>query len=276
VTPPSDQQPMLQLDHATVKRGNQRVLDDISLALRDGEHTAILGPNGSGKSSLIRLITRQYYPLARSDKQPSVRIYGRDRWNVAELRSLLGIISPDVYPIAIDGATDAPLVGRDVVLSGFFASAALFEHHVVTDAMREHAQATLDLVDALPLAEKPISEMSTGEARRIYIARALVSAPRALLLDEPTAGLDLLAMHRFLATMRRVAQHGTMLVLVTHHIDEIIPEIERVILLRQGRIFRDGPKSGILTTEHLSALYDAPIRVSTAGGYYAATAHEDA
>jgi iron complex transport system ATP-binding protein len=261
---------LLRLHHATVvKQGNRPLLDDISLAIRDGEHTAIIGPNGSGKSSLIRLITRQYYPLARSDG-PVVQIYGRERWNVAELRALLGIVSPDAYQLALEGMTHGQIAGIDVVLSGFFASTGLFAHHHVTEVMHRRAAEALALVEAMPLAGKPIAAMSTGEARRIFIARALVSDPRALLLDEPTAGLDLLAMHRFLATIRRVAQHGKTIILVTHHIEEIIPEIERVVLLKEGRVFRDGPKADVLTGATLSALYDAPIHVQ-AGEFYQAS-----
>ncbi|HKD75417.1 MAG TPA: ATP-binding cassette domain-containing protein, partial [Ktedonobacterales bacterium] len=238
----------------------------------DGEHTAILGPNGSGKSSLIRLITRQYYPLARSDGPP-VQIYGRERWGVAELRTLLGVVSPDAHQLALGGMTHGRATGNDVVLSGFFASTALFAHHHVTDAMRQRTSEMLDLVEATYLAGKPIAAMSTGEVRRIFIARALVPDPRALLLDEPTAGLDLLAMHRFLATIRRVAQHGKTIILVTHHVEEIIPEIGRVILLKEGHVFCDGPKAEVLTGPTLSALYDAPIDVR-AGEYYQAGVDE--
>ncbi len=268
-----DERWLLRLHHATVvKPGFRPLLDDISIAIANGEHTAILGPNGSGKSTLIRLITRQYYPLARSD-DPPVRIYGRERWNVAELRTLLGVVSPDAYQLALDGMTHGRTIGIDMVLSGFFASIGLFAHHHVTAAMRQRAAEALDLVEASHLAGKPIAAMSTGEVRRIFIARALVHDPRALLLDEPTAGLDLLAMHRFLATIRRVAQHGKTIILVTHHVEEIIPEIGRVILLKEGRVFRDGPKAEVLTGATLSALYDAPIHVR-AGEYYLASVRE--
>lgn len=264
--------PLLRIQHATVVKGHgKRLLDDISLEIHEGQHTAILGPNGSGKSSLLKLITRDYYPLAHANGDPPVTIFGRDRWDVFALRSLLGIVSADLYNAFTTG-THGRRRGLDVATSGFFASHGLFPHHDVTDEMRHRAATALALMGASHLAERPVAELSTGEARRLLIARALVSDPRALLLDEPTAGLDLLAMHRFLETLRGVAQRGKTLILVTHHVEEILPEIERVILLKDGQVFLAGPKHDILTSQHLSALFEAPVRISmAASGYYAAT-----
>ena len=263
---------LLRIQHATVIKGHgKHVLDDISLEIREGEHTAILGPNGSGKSSLLKLITREYYPLARDGGDPAVTIFGRDRWDVFELRSLLGIVSADLYH-AFTTSGHGRRRGLDVAISGFFASHGLFPHHDVTDEMRQRAAEALALMGAAHLAERPVAELSTGEARRLLIARALVPDPRALILDEPTAGLDLLAMHRFLETLGRVAQRGKTLILVTHHVEEILPEIERVILLKDGQIFLAGPKREILTSRHLSELFETPVRISaTAPGYYAAS-----
>lgn len=264
--------PLLRIHHATVVKGHgKRVLDDITLEIHESEHTAILGPNGSGKSSLLKLITRDYYPLAHADGDPPVTIFGRDRWDVFALRSLLGIVSADLYQAFATGAHGRRR-GLDVATSGFFASHGLFPHHEVTDDMRHRAAEALALMGASHLAERPVAELSTGEARRLLIARALVHDPRALLLDEPTAGLDLLAMHRFLETLRGVAQRGKTLILVTHHVEEILPEIERVILLKDGQIALAGPKRDVLTSRHLSELFDAPIRITEgAAGYYTAT-----
>ena len=259
--------PLLSINGATVVQNGHRLLDDLSLDIAPGEHTAILGPNGSGKSSLIKLITRQLYPLARPDGRPIVSIFGRDSWNVSELRTLLGIVSADLHS-AFVGA--GGLLGLEAVLSGFFASQGLAEHHALTPAMRGRADEALELMEASHLADKPLDWMSTGEARRILIARALVSGPNALLLDEPTTGLDLVATRRFSETLRRIAGQGKTLVLVTHHVDEILPEVGRVILMRDGKSFLDGPKRDVLTSESLSGLYDAPVLVRETGGYYAA------
>ena len=274
----SDEQPLLHIQHATVIKGeNQRVLNDISMTIREGEHTVILGPNGSGKSSLIKLIMRQDYPQAHPDGTPAMLVYGRARWDVFALRTLLGIISADMQQQFINGFVHQDVYGLDVVVSGFFASTGLFPHQQVTPAMRQRGIEALARMEAVHLASKPIAAMSTGEARRLLIARALVSHPRALLLDEPTTGLDLLARQRFLESLRALARGGTTLLLVTHHIEEVLPEIERVILLKDGRVFLDGPKADTLQTQHLSALYEAPIHIQQdAAGYYTATIGNEA
>jgi len=260
---------LLQLQDATVlKQNRKRVLDGVSLAIKEGEHTVILGPNGSGKSSLIKLITRQHYALVHPDGAPSMLIYGRERWNVFELRALLGIVSPDLQHMFTDGLFQGKTRGLEVVLSGFFASSGIYHAQEVTAAMRQQGMEALAHMEAEWLAHKPVHEMSTGEVRRLLIARALV-------LDEPTTGLDLLASHRFLEILRTLARHGKTIILVTHHIEEILPEIQRVILLKDGRVFLDGPKDVVLTTYHISALFAAPIHIQAgAAGYYKAVAGE--
>ena len=264
---PQSSPPLLRIEGATVARGGRRLLDGLSLEVAEGQHTAILGPNGSGKSTLLKLITRQHHPLAHPDGKPVISVFGRGRWDVFELRAMLGIVSADLHQAFVgDGARR----GLEAVLSGFFASQGLAGHHRVTHAMRERAAEALELIGASHLAGKPLVEMSTGEARRILIARALAPDPRALILDEPTAGLDLAAARRFLDVLRHVAARGKTLILVTHHVEEILPEIGRVILLRDGRVFRDGPKADVLTGAVLSELFDAPVAVHEVGGYYAA------
>jgi len=261
---------LLTLDKATVVRNGRRVLDHVSLQIEEGQHTAILGPNGSGKSSLIRLITRQDYPLVHADGTPSVLIRGQERWNVFALRSLLGIVSADLDRSFSDGATNG-MCGLEAVLSGFFSSHGLFSHHAITGAMRAEAQRALAQVEAAYLADRAMDQMSNGEARRILIARALVHDPVALMFDEPTTGLDLVARHRFLQTVRNLAQQGKTVIMVTHRIEEIIPEIERVVFLQDGRVLREGRKGEMLTAANLSAVFRAPVQVQQVDGYYAAS-----
>lgn len=268
--------PLLRIAGATVRRGRSArvVLDDLHLEIQQGEHTAILGPNGSGKSSLIKLIALEYRPLAR-DGEPAVQVFGRDRWDVFELRSSLGIVSPDTQNRLTDRRDGRALLGLDVVLSGFFASEGVPPHRRTTAAMRERAGAALAQMEASHLAATAVHEMSTGEARRVLIARALVAEPRALLLDEPTGGLDLGARHRFLETLRRLARGGTTIVLVTHRVEEVLPEVERVVLLRDGRVAVSGPKGEVLCDAPLSVAYGAALHVEeVAGGYYSAVVRE--
>jgi iron complex transport system ATP-binding protein len=266
----TEEAPLLKMQGATVVKNGRRILDDITLEIRQGEHTVILGPNGAGKSSLIRLITRQDYPLAHANGSPPLLIFGESLWNVFELRTLMGIISEELQISFISRSMPGRTRGLDAVLSGFFASYGVFPHQIVTEAMRERAYEALDLMEARHLAPAYIETMSTGEARRLMIARALVSDPQALMLDEPTAGLDLPARQRFLGTLQNIARHGKTIILVTHRVEEIFPEINRVILLKKGRILLDAAKEEALTSQHLSALFEAPITVHKHHGYYRA------
>ncbi len=266
--------PLLKMHNASVVRNGRRILDNLSLEIREGEHTAILGPNGAGKSSFIRLITREDYPLASDNGVPPLLLFGQDLWNVFELRAHLGIISADLQAHFLNRTMPGRTHGLDAVLSGFFASFGIFRHHAVTEAIKTQAWRVLELLEAAHLAEAFIETMSTGEIRRILIARALVTEPRALILDEPTTGLDLLARSRFLATLQNIARDGKTIILVTHRVEEIFPEIDRVILLHNGRIMLDGPKRQVLTSAHLSAMFGAPIRVRQHHGYYTAASGE--
>jgi iron complex transport system ATP-binding protein len=260
--------PILELRGATVVLGGARVLDGLTLTISAGQHTAILGPNGAGKSTLIRLLTLQHYPLASANGVPPIRVFGRERWDVFDLRSQLGIVSADLHDRFVHGNVAGSITARDAVLSGFFASQGLFANHRVTDAMRASAVRALELVGAAHLADAALDAVSTGEARRVLIARALVHDPKALVLDEPTRGLDLVARNGFMERVRSIARRGVTIVLVTHHVDEIIPEIERVLLLRRGRVSADGPKAAVLTPERLGEVFESRVAVAEADGYY--------
>src|SRR3984957_2390544 len=253
--------PLIELRNVTVMRGDNIALRDFSLMIGAGEHVAILGPNGCGKSTLIKTITRECYPLARAGS--SVEILGRSLWNVVDLRSMLGIVSNDLMT-----QCTREIRGFDVVLSGFFSSIGIWPNHHVTDEMRDKAREVLALLDAPDLARKPVDEMSSGEARRMLIGRALVHGPRALLLDEPSTSLDLFAQHELRETVRKLARSGIGILLVTHHLSDIVPEIDRVILMRDGRIAADGPKEETLTAEALKALFGVDVELARRDGYY--------
>ena len=261
--------PVLELTNATVVRNGTPILDGVTLTVQAGKHTAILGPNGAGKTTLINLLTLHAYPLARGDGHPpAVRVFGRSQWNVSELRTELGIVTSDLHQRFVGGNCAGQIVGTDAVVSGFFATQGFLRGYPVTDAMREAARRALADVDAAHLGAKPLDEMSTGEARRVLIARALVTRPQALVLDEPTTALDIVARRKFLESIRRIARQGTTIVLITHHVEEIIPEVEHVVLLSRGRIAADGPKASVLTSTSLSTVYEATVTLSTQDGYY--------
>jgi len=253
--------PLLSLKNVTVMRGERTALKNVSLEIAAGEHVCILGPNGCGKSTLIKTITRECYPLAWDGAVMS--ILGRERWNIFELRSLLGIVSPDLLASCTTDAT-----GRDVVLSGFFSSTRVFPHHHPAPEHLARAEAALERLGIAQLAERPVAQMSSGEAKRTLIARALVYDPQTLLFDEPSNALDIGAQLQLRETLRELAQSGLGILLVTHHVSEIIPEIERVVLLREGRILADGPKATILTEENLSTLFNAKVRLGQHKEYF--------
>jgi len=255
------QPPLLALNHVTVMRGEYAALQSVTLRVEAGEHVCILGPNGCGKSTLIKTITRECYPVVREGS--SMTILGQDRWDVFVLRSLLGIVSNDLM-----SRSSGDACGRDVVLSGFFSSARIFPHHVVDPRHGALADDALAQLRISHLAQRPVCEMSSGEARRVLIARALVHKPRALLFDEPSNSLDVFARHSLRQSMSSLAKAGVGIILVTHDLSDLIPEIERVLLMSNGRIIADGPKAQMLQPDRLKSLFRTKVELDQRNGYY--------
>ncbi len=254
--------PLLEFSDITVVRGARRkILDGISLKIHEGENLAILGPNGAGKSSLIKIITREYYPLP-GKKDPSFRILGQDRWDVSDLRRLLGIVSND-----LQATFNRDITGLEVVLSGFFSSVGLFRERP-GPGMKKKAARIMAFLEIEHLQDRKMNTLSTGEARRFLIGRALVHDPRALVLDEPMNGLDLHALHRINTVLRKITAAGTSIIMVTHDLSDIIPEISRVILMKNGKFFKDGPTEDVLTDKNISALFATAVKIEKNRGYY--------
>jgi len=255
--------PILEIQNATVYRGRTRVFEDFSLEISLGCHTVILGPNGAGKSTLLKLLSRELYPVAQSGS--FVRVFGKEEWNVWELRSHLGMVSDDLQS-AYGGAVS----GLDVILSGLYSSIGIWPGQHFTAADKEHAVEIMRMLGVAELEKKPFAAMSTGERRRFLLGRALISNPDALVLDEPTGGLDLKARFQYLDLIRDLMRRGKTVILVTHHIHEIPPEMDRVILLKEGKVVADGKKATVLTSEGLSRLFDTSVELVRANGYYQA------
>jgi iron complex transport system ATP-binding protein len=259
----TDTTPLLRLTGCVVVRDGRAILSIDDLTLNAGEHVAVLGPNGAGKSTLIRLLTRDVRPLAHDDGSPAVVLMGRERWDLTEARRFMGVVSNTLQADYV-----VPVTVRDTVTSGFFGSIGLYRHQVVTPAMLARTDELLELLGIVRLASRTMDTLSTGEARRTLIARALVHDPAVLVLDEPTDGLDPNAQWHVLHAVSDIARAGHAVVLVTHHISDIVPEVTRIVMLKDGRVLEDGPKTRLLTGESLSRLFDIPAAVEERGGWY--------
>ena len=252
---------LLDFRQISVMRGDKLALDQLSLRVGLGEHVAILSPNGCGKSTLIKTIARECYPLLREGS--SVRILGHEV--SGRLPTPLAVWD---YLSRPDGVLRAPLHGPRggaVGLLQLHRNLAL----QITAAMEEKADGTLERLGALHLADRTIDRDVLGRGPpRTDRPRAGARAS-ALLLDEPSTALDLLAQHDAREALRGLARSGIGIVLVTHHLGDIIPEMERVLmLLREGRVLADGDKREVLTVERLSDLFGVPVQLARHDGYY--------
>ena len=257
--------PLVEIRNATIWRGTTCVFEGLALVIGQHERVAIVGPNGSGKTTLLKAINRELYPVA-SDASV-FRILGRERWNVWELRKHVGIVSQDLQQ-----RYTATTTALEVVVSGFHSSIGV--HGILADRVtREQvdaARATLADLGVGELANTPLKAMSTGQQRRCILARALVHQPHTLILDEPTSGLDFAASFDYLQRIRQQSAAGRNIIIVTHHLNEIPPEVDRIVLLGEGRIVADGHKNEVLTEEQLSTVYRVRVKVAEIDGYYLA------
>ncbi|MEY4504761.1 MAG: hypothetical protein RL154_1057 [Pseudomonadota bacterium] len=234
-----------------VSYGDKNVLNNITLAIEEKEHTVILGANGSGKSTLIKLFSNDIYPKISSNSYK--KVFDKDVWNIFELKNMLGIVTNDMSQKMIDLAPQITIF--EAVLSSFYSSIGTHSHQKYTNTQHIATHDALRELNIWHLKNKPICETSTGELRKTVIARALVHNPKALLLDEPTTGLDIKAQIEFVELIRTLAKNKT-IILITHHIEEIFEEIKQAILLKNGEIFKSGKIPSVLTSQNLSELFD--------------------
>ena len=254
---------IIDFQNVTVFQGRNKVLDDFSLTIDESQSTVILGPNGSGKTTLLKLLNRELYIV--EEKNSSLKIFEKDRWNVDELRSNLGVVSQH-----LQFGYSSSAIGLYVVLSGFYSSDGIWQHQEFDESKLDRAKEVMDLLSISHLKDREFSTMSTGEQRKFLLARSLVNDPAVLVFDEPTSGLDMSTCFQYLEIIRELISMGKKVILVTHHIHEIPPEVTRVILLKEGRVIEDGDKDQILTNTNLTNLFDWPIRVIKENGYFQA------
>lgn len=256
----SSRETYFEAENLEVWLGDRPVFPDLSLHLHRGEHTVVLGPNGSGKSSLIKLLSRELYPVVKNGS--SLRLFGDTTVNLWQLRRRIGHVSTDLQ------SSYSPVApAADVVLSGLFGSVGIGPSQPATHRQRQQVQALMETLGLADLAERPFGRLSDGQKRRLLLARALVHRPDVLVLDEPTNGLDPAARQQLLGLLRILAARGTTLLLVTHQIDAIIPEIERAVLLQRGTVMADGSTDHWLQSAPLSALFGTPLQLVEADGW---------
>jgi len=256
---------LIEIHNATIWRGSTCVFRNFDLAIAQHERVAILGPNGSGKTTLLKTINRELYPVSRDGSW--VRILGHSTWNVWDLRKHIGVVSHDLHQRYTSTTT-----ALEVVVSGFYSSIGVHGllAQQVSKEQKRLATRTLAMLGIESLRDTPLKSMSTGQQRRCLLGRALVHSPDTLILDEPTSGLDLAASFDYLNRIRQLAKDGCNIVIVTHHLNDIPPEVERIVVLKNGTVVADGDKATILDEELLSDVYEIPIRVAQMGGYYLA------
>lgn len=253
----------LELRNVSVVRGGDRILSGIDLDIFKGENVAVIGPNGSGKTTLIKLLRGDIRPYYDEDSPAVMRIFGQDRWNLFEVRGRMGVVSMDLQSMFRADTTVA-----EVVCSGFFNSLDVFRNHSLTDDMRRAALEAAVTMGIEDLMSRPIENLSLGEMRRTLIARALVTKPDLLVLDEPMTGLDIVMRSKFRAMFDILIGTGVSIVMVTHELTDIPSSVRRVVMVRDGAIFADGPKEELLTDDKVSDLYGEPIEVEVSDGIY--------
>lgn len=258
--PVSGAVPFLQLRDAVVRRQGRDILRVDRFTLAEGESVAILGPNGSGKSTLIGLITREILPLYR--EEPPVLFRGESRATLADVRRSLGIVSA-----TMQSEITVHLPVLDIVAGGLTGTLGLPFHVPGSRAAEARAAALepLGLLGIADLADRDATTLSTGQGRRVLIARALVGNPDALVLDEPTTGLDPQGMFYIRQALSTLAQAGKGIVLVTHYPEDVVPQIKRVALIKDGRLYADGPKEQMLDSVTMSRLFEVPLIVVAHG-----------
>ncbi len=253
--------PFVAFRDAVIMRAGREILriDDLSLA--QGESVAILGPNGAGKSTFVQMMTREVLPLHRD--LPPVLFLGDARATLEEVRRHIGVVSS-----TMQSQISVHLPAIQIVEGGFFGALGIPLRKHVTPEQEHAARTIMQELGIADLEDRDVMTLSSGQARRVLIARALVHNPEALIADEPCAGLDPRGMYHIRKTMRRISQSGRSLTLVTHFLEDITPEIDRVILIKDGHVLKDGSKRETLTSEMISELFDCDLAVERKGEYY--------
>ena len=254
-------QELLRLHDAKVKMDGRVILDVDDFVINQGERIVVLGPNGSGKSTLVKLLTKEIEPVWR--ETPPVLFMGQPDPSEETLIETVGLVSTDVQ--------ERMMVHRtvfDIVLGGFFGSVGVPFHIGASDEQVEQARKAIREIGIPSLSERDMLTLSTGQARRALIARALINGPALLIFDEPTSGLDPEGAWNMRQSLSALAKAGHTILVITHNVSDIMPEFDRVVMLQDAHIVADGPKEEVLTTQKLRHLFSVPITLVETDGRY--------
>ncbi len=258
---PGGRPPLFELRDAQVRRTGKTILSVGSFSLAEGESVALLGPTGAGKSTFVQLLTREVLPLHRDE--PPVRFRGQDRPALSDIRACLGVVSGTMHD-----QVRVHLPAADVVAGGLFGTLGLPLRREVTEGHRRLAADALERLGIADLADRDVMTLSTGQVRRVLVARELVRDPGVLVFDEPCTGLDPEGMYHVREAMATLAAEGRSVVLVTHYPEDIVPAIGRVLLIGSARVVADGPKDELLRDDAMTGLFGVPLAVEERDGWY--------
>ena len=243
---------LLNLHEAEVRIDGRTILSVPEFSIDEGERLVVLGPNGSGKSTLIKMLTRELQPVWK--EEPPLLFRGSRNTSLEEINQVIGVVSTSIEERMVVHRS-----ALDIVLGGYFGSVGVPFRRAVTPEQDKAARQALRDLGLASLASRDMKTLSTGQARRVLIARALIGAPEILVFDEPCTGLDVEAKWNLRESLSALAKAGRTMMLVTHDVADIVPEFERVVVLREGKVIADGPKEEVLTTAMLRRLFGVPI-----------------
>lgn len=253
------QPPLIEMQNVQVRIGRKEIFSELSLTLPPDRSSAVIGPNGSGKSTLLKLIFRDLYPEANENSV--FKILGQLPRERDQLRLRMGLVSHELQTKIDKGSSVL-----QVVVAAYYSSLTTYSHQVYTDEQYDTAKKYLEFVGIGHLADQFFVALSTGEQRRCLLARSLIHDPEYLILDEPTSGLDIKATHQYMEAMSMLVAAGKKIVLVTHHMNEILPEIDWFVFLKDGALVEEGAREDLLTDEKLSSLFEIPIQINDTDG----------
>lgn len=254
---------LINIKHASIKRNDKLIVEDLNFEINKGEHVAVIGPNGAGKSTLFKICCMEMHPLWSEDLE--LNRFGESRITKEKLRQKMGVVSKELLEIC-----SSSYVARDIIAGGMFSSIGLDFHHQITDNMWSKIDSTISKYNCTKLQSKKMKDLSTGEAQKVLLARALVLNPELLLLDEAANGLDFPSRSIYRNTIDTVIKQGTTVVLITHDLSQVLPSINKIVFMKNGKIIETGNKENMLTEEKLSKLYNKDVYIDKRNGLYSA------